>query len=191
MKSIKHPAMYIASLLILLLMSACGKKDDGSLSEEAKKICGSWAYNHDKETAVVIFRNDGTAEYEGKDYTFECDKEFIQLTGSGGENLQLRYMLDNKGMYLYSNITYTYSGENVPVDLVGEWFCSEKNWSYIFTDKGTFLEDGYFPGYYIVDEEHSTFKLVYNDHFEDTICYYRLEGDKLYIEYPWRMVKTS
>jgi hypothetical protein len=61
----------------------------------------------------------------------------------------------------------------------------------LFTDKGTFLEDGYFPGYYTVDEANSTLKLVYNDQFEDTICYFRLEGDKLYIEYPWPMVKMS
>jgi len=194
MKSKKYINIYISVVFVLMLavMSACGKSvDSDSLSEEAQKICGSWAYNHDKETAVAVFRKDGTAEYEGHDYTFECDSSFISLTDDEGGVLKLRYKLDDEDMYLYSYNTYSYSGEGFPVSLVGVWLCPEKNWSYIFTDKGTFMEDGYFPGHYSVDEASSSFKLMYNDHFEDTVCYYSLEGDKLYIEYPWKMVRTG
>jgi major membrane immunogen (membrane-anchored lipoprotein) len=192
MKMTKFTATFLVIVLMLLLMTACGKKEnDTTLSDEALKICGSWAYNHDKETAIAIFNEDGTAQYEGKDYSFDCDSQFIKLRNSDGETTQLRYKLDDAGMYLYSNNTYTFTGEGEPSGLVGEWSCAEKKWSYSFTDKGTFMEDGFFPGYYTVDDENSTFKLVYNDQFEDTVCYFRLEGNNLQIEYPWQMVKMS
>jgi hypothetical protein len=192
MKTTKFLQFFLTVVLILLLMTACGKnKNDTALSNEALGICGNWAYIHDKETAVAVFGEDGSAEYEGKDYTFECDSQFINLRNKDDETIQLRYELDNEGMYLYSNNTYTFCGEGEPDGLVGEWSCAEKNWSYIFTEAGTFMEDGFFPGYYTVDDENSTFKLVYNDQFEDTVCYFRLAENMLHIEYPWQMVKIS
>ena len=192
MKITKVLPTFLAIVLILLSMTACGKNEnDIAISNEALAICGSWAYIHDKETAIAVFHEDGTAQYEGKDYSFECNSQFIQLKNSDGETTQLRYSLDDEGMYLYSNNTYTFSGEGEPSSLVGEWFCAEKKWSYTFTEAGTFREDDIFPGYYTVDNENSTFKLVYNDQFEDTVCYFRLEGNKLHIEYPWRMVRMS
>ncbi len=190
MKKTKLITIFLVIVLILLAMTACGKNNT-ALSEEAQKICGSWAYNHDKETAIAVFREDGTAQYEGKDYSFECDGQFIQLKDKKGDTIQLRYAFNDEGIYLYSNNTYTFSGEGEPDGLVGEWSCAEKKWSYSFTEQGTFMEDGFFPGYYTVDDKNSTFKLVYNDQFEDTVCYFQLEGNKLSIEYPWRMVKMS
>lgn len=186
------PTFLAVIMFILLLMTACGKNESGiAKSNEALEICGSWAYIHDKETAIAVFSEDGTAQYEGKDYSFECDSQFIKLKDTDGETIQLRYALDDEGMYLYSKDTYTFCGEGEPDGLAGEWSCAEKNWSYSFTEAGTFLEDGYFPGDYTVDDENSTFKLVYNDEFEDTVCYFRLEENKLHIEYPWRMVRIS
>lgn len=191
MKTSRHLATFLVIMLICMLFAACGSKNSPAASDEGSDIYGSWAYIHDKETAVVVFRKDGTALYEGKEYSFEYDHEFIKLTDAFDKKLQLRYAFKKDGMYLYSNTEYTYDGGGAPVDLVGEWVCEEKNWSYAFTDKGSFMEDGYFPGHYIVDEENSTFKLVYNDQFEDTVCFYKLEGDKLYIEYPWSVVKIN
>ncbi len=192
MKITKFLPTIFAVVLMLLLMIACGKNEnDTAKSNEALGIYGGWAYIHDKETAIAVFHEDGTAEYEGKDYSFEGDSQFIKLMDTDGKTIQLRYTLDDEGMYLYSNNTYTFSGEGEPVGLVGEWSCAEKNWSYSFTEAGTFMEDGFFPGYYTVDDENSTFKLVYNDQFEDTVCYFHLEKDKLRIEYPWRMVRMS
>jgi major membrane immunogen (membrane-anchored lipoprotein) len=183
---------FIVAMLMLILMTACGQnKNAAATSDEALRVCGSWAYIHDKETAIAVFHEDGTAQYEGKDYSFECNSQFIKLTNSDGETIQLRYALDDEGMYLYSNNTYTFSGEGEPNGLVGEWSCAEKNWSYSFSEDGTFLEDGFFPGNYTVDDDNSTFKLVYNDQFEDTVCYFQLEENKLSIEYPWRMVKIT
>lgn len=192
MKITKFLSIFFAVVLMILLMAACDKNENDSVkSDEALEISGSWAYIHDKETAIAVFREDGTAQYEGKEYFFECDSKFIKLKNKDGETIQLRYVLDDEGMYLYSQNTYTFCGEGEPYGLVGEWSCAEKNWSYSFTEAGTFLEDGYFPGYYTVDDENLTFKLVYNDQFEDTVCYFRLEENRLCVEYPWRMVRIS
>lgn len=192
MKTTKLSLNFFAVMLMILLMTACSKNEnDTNKSNEEAGIYGSWAYTHDEDTAIAVFRESGTALYEGKDYSFESDNQFIKLKNTDGETTQLRYVLDDEGMYLYSNNTYTLSGEGEPHDLVGEWSCPEKNWSYSFTDAGTFVEDGYFPGDYTVDYENSTFKLVYNDQFEDTVCYFQIEENKLHIEYPWRMVRTS
>lgn len=192
MKTIKFLPIIFAVVFIVLLVAACGKNENGNdKSNEALGIYGSWAYIHDKEKAIAVFREDGTAQYEGKDYSFECESQFINLKDKNGETTQLRYTLDDEGMYLYSNNTYTFSGEGEPSSLVGEWSCAEKNWSYSFTEAGTFLEDGFFSGNYTVDDENSTFKLVYKEQFEDTVCYFRCEENKLRIEYPWRMVKIS
>jgi hypothetical protein len=192
MNRIKFLPTCLAVVIMLLMMTACDKNENGiAKSNEAQEIWGSWAYIHDKETAIAEFREDGTAQYEGKEYFFECVSMFIKLTNSDGETIQLRYELDDEGMYLYSNNTYTFSGEGEPDGLVGEWSCADKNWSYSFTEAGTFMEDGYFPGNYTVNDEDSTFKLVYNDQFEDTVCYFQVKENKLQIEYPWRMVRMS
>ena len=181
---------FLAIMLIILLMTACGK-NAAATSNEAKRICGSWAYTHDKKTAIAVFNKEGTAQYEGKDYSFECDSQFINLKDKDGNTIKLRYLINDEGMCLYSNNTYTFSGKGEPEGLVGEWSCAEKNWSYSFAEAGTFLEDGFFAGNYTVDDEKSTFKLVYNDKFDDTVCYFQLDDNKLQIEYPWPMVKTS
>ncbi len=190
MKKIKFLPTFLVIVLIMLLMTSCGMNATAK-SNEAKGICGSWAYTHDKEKAIAVFHKDGTAQYEGKDYSFECDNQFIKLINKDGKTIKLRYILNDEGMYLYSNTTYTFSGNGEPKGLVGEWSCPEKNWSYSFTEAGTFMEDGFFSGNYTIDEENSTFKLVYKDQFEDTECYFQIDDSKLQIEYPWPMVKTS
>lgn len=192
MKLIKYVRIYIVMVLILLVMTACGK-DKGDTVETSGHlgIYGDWSYIHDKDKEVVEFRKDNTAQYEGKEYTFEYDSQFIKLKGVEGETIRLRYKLDDMGMYLYSNNTYTFSDEGKPTGLVGKWLCAEKNWSYAFTEGGTFLEDGYFPGNYTVDDKKATFKLDYKDQFEDTVCYFRIVENQLHVEYPWRMVRYS
>lgn len=192
MKRKKYLVTYFFIVLMLMLTTACSKKGNNTAkSKDAQEVYGSWAYIHDKNTVVAEFNKDGTAKYDGKDYSFDYDSKFIRLKSSDGETLQLRYTLDDDGMYLYKKTTYTYDGEGNADSLVGEWTCKEENWTFSFTQKGTFKEDGYFPGHYTVDNKNSTFKLIYNDQFEDTVCYFNLEDNKLDIEYPWRMVRAS
>ena len=180
---------FISVLLIavFLLLAGCASAD---LSPQAQAIMGKWAYIHDEETVILKLRTDGTATFHDKDYSYDCDDEFINLSADG-EELNLRYKVDGDNLYIYEQTTYKYDGEGSPDGLIGEWTCAEKNWKFEFTEEGTFMEDGYFPGYYVPDEDNGSFKLIYNDQFEDTVCFYSIKDDELTLEYPWCMVKAK
>lgn len=153
-----------------------------------KNIAGEWAYIHDTETAAFIVKENGKAVLDKVSYTADADDTFITLKASDGSEEKLRYVLDKDGMLLYKNTVYRLEGVN-PSGIIGTW--KHDKWSFEFTEDGTFQEDGYFPGYYTVDEAEKTIKLVYNDHFEDAILYYEIVGDELRLQYPWRMVKIK
>ncbi len=188
MKTKRFLITFFSICILLVSLAGCGKND-----ADAGGIYGSWAYVHDKGTEIAVFHTDKTAKYEKKKYTFEYDDQFITLKDSKGDTIQLRYELNGTGMYLYKNTTYVYQGEGEPDGLVGEWVSKQESgdWTFTFTDQGTFYEDGVFPGYYSVGDDNVTFKLVYNDQFEDTVCYYQIEGNTLHIQYPWQMVHTG
>ena len=170
----------------VLLFAGCGAQAE--LSSQAQELCGKWAYIHDEATTVLELKNNGKAEFHEEKYSWNCDDTFLSLT-SGGETLHLRYAWDGEDIYLYEQTTYTCEGSHD--GLIGKWVSEKDNWSFEFTKNGTFNEDGYFPGHYLVDEAAGTFKLVYNDPFEDTTCYYRMEGDQVLVEYPWHMVPAK
>lgn len=170
---------------IMLISVGCGNKAQIS----NRQLIGKWAYIHDKETSVLELSGNGEASYKGIRYTFADDGSFLTLSLNGKEEMKLRYEIVKDDLYLYEPTTYVYSGEEEQNGLVGIWKVSDVNWTLEFLDNGEFKEDGYFPGHYEVDEANHTFKLMYNDHFEDTTCYYEIVGNELKVEYPWRMVK--
>ncbi len=176
---------------VLLLVTGCGSTGKNAISEEAKAVCGSWAYIHDRETEVVRFQENGSAKYEDEKYTFNSDGTYITLTDKQQGTQKLRYLVDDEGMYLFKNTIYKFTGEGEPENLIGVWQDETTGWSFQFTEEGTFLEDGYFPGTFTADEKAGIVKLMYSDQFEDTVCYYHVEGNTLYMEYPWRMVHTT
>lgn len=169
--------------LSLFIFGGCGEKSDSPL-------VGNWAYIHDTETTIISLKSDGKAEYEGEKYSYTTDDTYINLT-KDGESLKLRYELTKDGFLMYQTTEYEYQGDGTPESIIGNWYNPTTKWSYEFTEEGTFKEDGYFPGYFTVDENNSSIKLMYNDHFEDTIIYYGIEGTKLTIDYPWAMVKAE
>ena len=182
MKKFRQTALICVLLIAAaMLLSGCGENDP---------LCGEWAYIHDPETPVLTLEANGKAKFNGADYTFKSDDTYIKLA-SGGETLDMRYVLEDDGMYLYETTVYTYASEGTPNGLTGRWECKAQNWTFEFTENGTFMEDAIFPGYYFADEAAGTIKLVYNDQFVDTVCYYTLSGNELRIEYPWRMVKAQ
>ena len=64
--------------------------------------------------------------------------------------------------------------------------------SFIFRDDGMFLEDGTFIGTFRTDPEAGTILLAYSQYFDDTLCYFRMDGnDALTVDYPWTMVETQ
>ena len=186
MKPIRLIFLLLILLLSATLLLSCGNVP---LTAEEENLVGKWAYSHDPKKAELTIRRDGKAVYGKKAYRFSIDSERITLTDAAGAELSLRYQLNEDGMLLYRQAVYIREEEQDGI--TGLWSCPAENWSYQFTPQGTFLEDGVFPGYYSVDEEASTFKLMYSSHFEDTVCYYQLDGNSLLVEYPWQMVKIK
>ncbi len=182
MNKIRFVSLLCMISILSVLLMGCGETVDSP-------IVGKWAYIHDKETAVLELKSNGSAVYNNEKYSFTEDGQYIILS-SGKDKQKLRYELVKDDLYLYEPATYIYASEGEPDGLIGVW-ANENKWSYEFTKEGTFREDGYFPGYYTVDEANSTIKLVYNDHFEDTTIYYSLDGNRLLVEYPWRMVRMN
>lgn len=181
MKKRKNFIALVLTFLSLMLLNGCGEKAAGPLD-------GDWAYIHE-DNVTVLSINGSKAEYDGYKFSCSVDDEYIHLKGNGKDQ-DFRYEMTNDGFLLYKKAVYEYSGEGTPESVIGTWENPNK-WSYEFTEEGTFNEDGYFPGYYSVDEAAGTIKLVYNDHFVDTTIFYTLEGTTLTIDYPWEMVKTK
>ena len=177
----------LACLLICLTIPclACEK-------QTSPKVKESWAYVHDPGTEVLRLCEDGTAMFEGKNYKYAQDDQFITLTDDKNSVQKMRYVIQKDQMLLYQTTIYHYDGSGEHNGIEGVWKGGEANrMSYEFTDQGTFMEDEVFPGHFAVDEEKGTIKLMYNDHFADTYLYYKLDGDELTVEYPWPMVKTQ
>ena len=179
MRTYKGILALLLTALSLCLIS-CGSREPGVLE-------GKWAYIHDKETSAFTFKGD-QAEFEGKKYTYSVDGGFIRLTRNG-ESEDLRYIPTEDGMYIYLKTPYERENGTGQEGLLGKWVNREKRWSFEFRENGEFNEDGFFPGHFRLDEEASSFTLMYVDHFEDTVCYYTIEGDVLTVEYPWQLVK--
>lgn len=173
----------ILCVLLVLLLAACGSRD---MSPEERALCGSWAYSHDPDTAVLTLKKSGRAVYEDTRYDYTVDGQFLLFLSGQGETLALRYRMEDGGMTLY--IPSEYECEDTPESLMGFWECGARNWTFEFSADGTFREDSVFTGNYAADEENGTLTLRYSDYFEDTVCYYTLAGDRLTVEYPWRMV---
>lgn len=212
MKIKRFAALFFVVLLATLLFVGCGKGSGSSgkpasekdvadilasavsssdLSPEAQKLCGKWAYIHDPENPSLVLSADGRAVLDGILYNYECDGQFITLKSIGRKDIKMRYVFEKENLYIYKTTVYKFQDKGKPEDLTGLWKNEENNWSFEFSDKGTFVEDGYFPGYYLVDAENGTFLLAYNDHFEDTTCYYNINGKNLTVEYPWLMVRAQ
>lgn len=186
MKHLRTPALLLALLLLAALLCACG---GGTLGPDGQKLVGRWAFNHDPGTCVIELRSDGSARYEGNDYRFAADGDFLVLTDSGGKELRLRCLPNEEGLLLYLSTEYVCHG---PAEgLVGLWVCAPKNWSFTFTETGAFLEDQTFPGTYTVNEQDSSFTLHYLEDFADTVCYYQLDGDRMLVDYPWQLIRMN
>lgn len=181
---------FITVLLIalLVLLAGCGSAE---LSPEAKDIQGEWAYIHSDDLASLVLKSNGKAVFENENYTYNCEDGCLILTDSKGEQLSMKYLLEDGKLILYKQTTYTCSSPNGHDGVVGLWESPEDHWSFEFTADGTFREDGYFPGYYTVNKGEGAIKLVYNDQFEDTVIYYSIDGYEMTVEYPWPMVPVA
>ena len=155
---------------------------------------GDWAFIHAPEESVLLLREDGTAVLQGREYTWQDDAEngFLRFA-SDGEETSLRYLATEDKIQLYFPVEYN-RVEDVPGEgLIGAWVSKESEMSnFIFRQDGMFLEDGTFTGTFKPDAETGSLLLAYIKYFDDTLCYFSLEGDKvLKLDYPWSMVETQ
>lgn len=188
-------AVVVLALALTVVLVVIHKKNKvveaPDLTGFEKALLGNWAYNHDKETSVAIFRGDRTSEFEGKKSTFTCDGEYIYLT-EDGKTEKYHYTLKNGSeLEIYKKSTYILEEAGVEGTIIGVWVCPETSLSFEFTSKGTFLEDNAFTGYYSVDEEAGVVHLGYELHLPDAEFYYHLDGDRMDVEYPWAMTRAK
>ena len=173
--------LIIFTAIFIMLMSGC-----------AGKTVEEWAYNHDPGTTILKLSSDGKAEFLGVKYSYTLADDVLTLTAADGTVTSMRFIPDGENQkLLYETFVYEYTGEGEPSGVLGTWQEVNGNLSFEFTDKGTFREDYYSPGYYSVDEENGVIKLVYNDHYADTYIYYKVEGRYLTVDYPWTVVPTE
>ena len=181
----------LGCLIICLMILACGCEKE----PDHKKTGESWAYVHEPAAEILWLGDNGKATFKDKSYDYVKDDEFITLTDENKQTLKMHYSMNKGQMLLYEINEYHFvasEGIGEPDGLVGTWKGGEEDRSsFQFTEEGIFMEDEFFPGHYTVDEKNGTVKLMYEDHFADTVFYFHLDGEKLTIEYPWPMVKTD
>ena len=168
----------------LLCLSSCGTQNTGEMD-------GRWAHIYEKDKCALSFSGD-TVKLDGVKYKYAVEDNTLLLTKDGKTD-RMRFVMNGDGseMNIYKKTEYVFEGEGTPDGLIGKWVNEENKWSFEFTENGMFNEDGFFPGYYSLDDENSSFKLMYVDHFEDSVCYYSISGNVLTVEYPWQMVKMQ
>ena len=156
-----------------------------------------WAYDYEPEVEILSLGKTGRARYQGESYRYQKDDRYLVFTGNGGKTFRRRYEMGTgkdgeEVMFLYEPSVYSYAGEEAPDGLVGLWQ-TENGWSFQFNGNGTFIEDTYFVGYYSVEQDEGRIKLVYDSEFRfnDTYIYFQLDGDRMTLEYPWRLLKTK
>ena len=152
MKSLKTLKLVLISLLGIMLLAGCGSSKQ------------EWAYIHEPGVTILTLSDNGKAEFKGEKYTYTLENDYLTLTDKDGNELGMRFVPDGEDrMFLYEPAVYEYTGEGQPNGLIGFWQEVDGNLSFEFTDKGTFREDYYSPGYYVVDEENGVIQLIYND----------------------------
>lgn len=179
---------------VAFILALCLAVSAGSLGEAAFPLIGDWAFNHAPETSVLLVREDGTAVYDGRDWTWEGDETFLTLKDAEGETFPIRYIADEKGVWIYLPGEYTRRDKLTDEEIWGAWIRDTSDMSsFIFEKDGRFMEDGTFVGTYKVDPEAGTFLLQYQPagYFDDTLCYFLREGDHMTIFYPWTMVAAK
>lgn len=177
----------ILAIIFALSVTGCGETKAQQNADEVA-LHGEWAYAHDENKTVAKFSEDGSAKLEGVKYQYSCEDGYILLTDKEGKVKKMRYATEGDQMYLYVQSTYMRQPEGGDSGIVGLWRSSE-GWTFEFTNKGTFMEDGVLTGYYQVDETEKAIKLMYGEALSDTLFFYELTGDELFVEYPWLMIK--
>ena len=179
----------LVCLLLLFALCAAGT----AVSESTQITAGDWAFIHAPEESVLLLREDRTAVFRGAECSWTGDGELIHLIPEEGGEITLRLVTTEEKTVLYIPTEYVRAEGYIREGLPGVWTGKEAGKSsFIFRDDSVFLEDGTFTGTFRVDEEAGTILLVYSQYFDDTLCYFRMDGnDALTVDYPWTVTETQ
>jgi len=179
----KRRMMLLVGMLALVCMALTG----------CNKVTEEWAYIDDPEEPILRFYEDGTAKFHKNKYdAYEVTSDRIRLT-KGDNTLELRYYDSEDRRYIYEKEIYEFQPGKLSednTDLIGVWLSPEE-WSFQFTEKGTFLENGLWAGRYTVKEDGSVLLVYDNQTFQDTTFYYTIKDGRLTVEYPWVFQKIA
>lgn len=184
------------ALLLFGALCGCGKDKPAKPEEKEKDTVEEWAYSHNKENAVMLFYKDGSAAFDGIKYkSYEVGDKTICFTSEGGTVTNIRYFDETtkdgelrRTVYRITDYKLVPSALTGDSPVIGYWKVPDRDWSYQFTAKGTFLEDEVLPGHYYVNDD-GTIRLSYEGNLPATVFYYTIHDDVMTIEYPWVMVK--
>ena len=153
---------------VLIAAAACGCQKSETLE--------SWAYSYESGAEALKLCNNGTAVFDGNDYTYTKDNDHINLKDKSGQELKMRYTVSGDEMTLYKVSSYTLNADYDADGLIGVWNCG--NSAFEFTDKGTFLEDNIFPGHFLVDEEAGTMRtyIVRDNRSSELVGYFSIKA---------------
>ncbi len=182
---IRKPA-FVLLLIVCLILASCSAETITGVSP----LLGDWAFDYEPETSVLLVREDGTAVFNGGEYTWEDDGQSLYLKNQTGETEPLRYTDQDDRVQIYLHSTYTRTAKDTDDAIYGAWIKdgSPKS-SFVFEKDGRFMEDGVFVGRFEVDREAGTFTLIYEpSYFADTTCYFVQNVDSMSLEYPWTIV---
>ena len=84
-------------LLILFVLFAAGTAS----AEGAQIGPGDWAFIHAPQESVLLLREDGTAVFEGQEYSWTGDGEILRLAAESGEEITLRFVTAGGKTLLY------------------------------------------------------------------------------------------
>jgi hypothetical protein len=187
-----HPLLirFVSLVVLCLLVTA------GCLGENAAGAfpAGEWAFNHAPETVVLAVREDGSAVYDGKGFTWESDGCFLTLTDAEGEKSSFRYAVEDESVRIFLPGEYTRVDKLTDEEIWGVWVKDGSQMSsFVFEKDGRFMEDGTFVGSYTVDPEAETILLKYQPagYFNDTLCYFIREADHMAVYYPWILIAAQ
>ena len=102
-KSSFHIRVWMVAFLLILCLAFSA----AALGGENFPLVGDWAFNHAPEKTVLLVRDDGTAVYDGRDWTWEGDETFLNLQNTEGETFSIRYAADEDGIRIYLPGDYT------------------------------------------------------------------------------------
>jgi len=195
-KTLKIGALILSFVMLLGVMCGCSSSALASTylaandsEQTSSDLVGTWI---DQEDDSLVFNADGTCVYfDGTELdSYNFDGKTVTFTYDGENTEYDARLFDEFFVIFWDTNTYTRVSGNTG-ELLGEWKCVDEGYeeySFIFNDDNTFVEDGTLNGSYAVQGDEMAF--LYDD---NTITFnlYDLDGDTLYVMFGWPLTNST